>query len=247
MAHGRTFAERISRPWHQLRDRVSGPAVKRPIASTAVFAVAFGAYATLLAVSLVTVAADAPIRGSVSAGVEGISVWTVPVLVTSLAGWVALVQRAEQSRSLGVPWLRPRSLVAGVLYVGLTNAGAVGFGPAFLGATVLHAGVLVFLYEVYATPLVPDAPDATRKRRAAYLELHLTNWWRITQVVVSLGIALGIGLIAQFYLSVQQGASILFLLAFAGPLTVGLALHLLYLLWKIHAIERAVRNEQMTG
>ena len=247
MDHVRALATRVSESCHRLLDRVAGSAVNQPIAETSAFAVAYGAYGTLLAVSLVTVAADAPVRGSVPTGVESISPWTSPLLFVSLTGWLLVVSRSERLDSLGVPWLPPRSLVAGLVYVVVTNAGAIGFGPAFAGTTLLHAGILVFLHEVYANPLVPDPPKTTRERRAAYLEHHLTNWWRITQIVVSVGIALGIGLVVQFYFDVQQHASIPFLLAYAGPLAVGLGLYLLYLLWKITAIERAVREQGGSG
>lgn len=215
--------------------RIRGPLNSEPLAETRLFAVVYGAYGASLLASLVAVARSSPVRGSFPSGVEGIHAWAFPILFMLLVGWTIASTRVEVL-SIGVPWINLRSAIPGVTYVFVGNVGAIGFSVAYLGVTLLHATVLMSLLEVYSRPMIPGEAEWARNAER-YLEIHLTNWWRVTQLGLSGAVAIGIGVVAQFYLSVQQGASIAFILTFLGPLALGFGSFALYSLWKLEAVE----------
>lgn len=242
LAGGRRLGAAVRRWYRDLGERVAGPKVTEPLVRNPLVAAGCVAYAVLLAVSLLSVSAVAPVRATRPPGVRAVGPLVPAVLVVAMAGWTVALPRSDRLFAAGLPWVNLRSAGTALVYVVAANVGSTGFSVPFFGATLLHGAVLGVLFEVYSRPLVPALPrgaDDARARR--YLDVHLTNWWRTTQVALSAAIAVGVGLITQFYLTVQQDARITFFVYFAGPLAVGMAAFLLYTFWKMRAVEARLR------
>lgn len=108
-------------------------------------------------------------------------------------------------------------------------------GPLFVAVTA-QAAMLGIVFGVYSRPSIPE----TLSRKEDY-ELHLDNWWRMTQAIISLIIALGIGILAQFLIS-SENLYLGQLVPLILGLGVGLIAIVIFIFRKMFIIERAVRE-----
>jgi len=162
----------------------------------------------------------------------------VPTIIFDKIGWIG-----EFVRIMAIILLYPTLVYFGMMSSlfsfsyecnGCTNR-------PLIAAIAVQTIMLSIVFAVYSRSLIPESIDHPQA-----LELHLTNWWRMTQAILSLSIALGIGLFAQFLIS-SENIYIVHLI----PLIIGLGFGLLailgFIFWKMNLIERLIDNRQVAS
>jgi len=111
------------------------------------------------------------------------------------------------------------------------------FAP-FLATAVSQAAMISIIAGIYSRSFLP-----ANIKRLDTLEVHWTNWWRLTQVVLSLAIAMGVGLFAQFLID-SDNLNIIHL----SPLIFGMGLGLLaifgFVFTKMYYVEKKMGDRK---
>lgn len=167
---------------------------RTPLAGSLSFALVFAAYSGLVAWALL-VASVPDRRGhatvlaslvvAVTAAVVGVVPWYLRAALDSDVA-KALAHYALGAGALGGFVLAYRAAMA---VVAMAEAPSV---VLWSPALVLSA-LLGVIFGVFSRPLLPADLD-TLARPGAYLEHHLTNWWRYVQLTGSAFVAFGIGI-----------------------------------------------------
>jgi hypothetical protein len=95
---------------------------------------------------------------------------------------------------------------------------------------------LFMVILILSRPVVPESVIQSRS-----FEVHLTNWWRVTQTILSLSIALGIGLTAQFLID-SSSVGIVQLIPLIFGIGIGLLIIIGFIFRKMFAVEHMVNN-----
>jgi len=172
-------------------------------------------------------------------GVEGYSIVLLAsvLIIQAFLSWL-LSRHSSGYSKVGHPIIIATSYILIIFYgilIPQINYNYVcnqcNIGP-FVASVTVQSIILGLVFAVYQRPLVPVSVI-----RTGNFEVHSTNWWRMTQALMTLTIAVGIGLFAQFLIdsdSIYVGKLIPFILGVG----IGLLLILLFIFKKMFTLER---------
>lgn len=238
---GRRLRDVLTREAAETTARIVGPETSKPLSRTWTFVVLFALYGAGMLLSLQFVSGITPLRSVRPEGSQGVNWFGVVALLAGLLLWGWQVKRRERLFGSGLPWIRPRSLAVATGYVTVGVGLSRGLSFLYLGGLVFEAILLGVLFEVYCRPLVPDVDGFTSATHGIrYLEFHLKKWWRFAQISATFGIAVGVGVVSQFLIGKLDSLRVVLLSG--GPVGVGIAAALVYLMWKMEAVENAIER-----
>lgn len=167
---------------------------RTPVAGSLSFALAFAAYAVLVEGALLV--ASVPERNDLATALALLAVGVLATSVAVVPKWLRTAVESDDAEALG-HYLLGAGVIGGFLiaYRVLVEVVATAdSSPAVLWSPALVLSALLgVLVGVFSRPLVPVDPDELA-RPGAYLEHHLTNWWRFVQLTGSAFLAFGIGI-----------------------------------------------------
>lgn len=221
--------------------RIVGPEMTKPLSRTWVFIVVFALYGSGMLLSLQFVSGITPLRSARPEGSRGVHWLGVVTLLVGLLLWGWLLKRRTRLFRGGLPWLRPRSLAVVVGYLVIGTVLSRGLSFLYVGGLFFEAALLGVIFEVYCRPLVPDVAGFTSPtHEIQYLEFHLQKWWRFAQISATFGIAIGVGVVSQFLIGKLESLRVVLLAG--GPVGLGASAALVYLMWKMEAVEKALER-----
>lgn len=102
----------------------------------------------------------------------------------------------------------------------------------FVGLTMVQAVVLALVSEIYRWPIIPKPLEEIGKSEKS---ARLRMWWRTVQLLFSLGVGFGIGIVVPAFLATRLGPGNIFLLI--GPMVIGAGLISAYAIAKHHYLD----------
>lgn len=203
----------------------------------------YGGYSSLLLITLMYQANQYP------NGASGYSIVLVVILLI-LSTFVSLLFNVVWDSVVGTIFGMATIflLYPTVIYIGMTNP-ILSFtyecngctNRPFILASTVQTVILGMVFAVYSCSPIPKFIFHIEA-----LELHLTRWWRITQAILSISIALGIGLFAQFVIS-SQNIFIVNLIPLITVLGIGIVAILVFIFWKMYLIELSIDRKSGIG
>jgi hypothetical protein len=204
----------------------------------------FAVYGIILAYTLMHVA-DSLDNGA--RGYSDLLLFTIFILYIGITIFFnQILEHNLWSSLLGI--LIIAAIYPSLLYIDLTQGiGGMGYQCSecdvnpLIFSVLLQDVMLITVYSILTRPIVPDAIENPET-----LELHLTNWWRITQAIMSISIALGIGLFAQFLFD-SSNVYIVEVLPLIAGLGMGLLIILGCILYKNRVAENVYDRQISSG